>query len=70
MEVPSRNRELTVPAGRTASAIFPGILPKSHIMLLRSTTNDALSLDNRQFAIAGERPKPENIGGFRHVLKR
>ena len=69
------NRELKVPAGRTASATFQGLSDKPYYVA-EIDDNDALSLDNRQFAtVANARslkilavsPRPQALNSLRAI---
>lgn len=68
-------RELTVPAGRTASASFQGFAEKLYYTA-EIDARDALSLDNRQFAvpanarslkILGVSPRPQALNSLRAI---
>jgi hypothetical protein len=69
------NRELKVPAGRTASASFQGLSVKPYYVA-EIDNRDALSLDNRQFAIAANArslkilaisPRPQALNSLRAI---
>lgn len=69
------NRDLRVPAGQTASASFQGLSEKRYY-IAEIDGNDALSLDNRQFAIAANArslkilaisPRPQALNSLRAI---
>jgi Ca-activated chloride channel homolog len=69
------NRELTVPAGRTASASFQGFSEKPYYVA-EIDARDALTLDNQQFAVAanarslkilGISPRPQALNSLRAI---
>jgi len=69
------NRDLRVPAGQTASASFQGLSEKRYY-IAEIDGNDALSLDNRQFAIAANArslkilaisPRPQALNSLRTI---
>ena len=69
------NRELRVPAGQTASASFQG-LPEKPFYVAQIEQSDALTLDNRQFAIPanvrslrilGISPRPQALNSLRAI---
>ncbi len=69
------HRELTVPAGRTASASFQGFAEKPYYVA-EIDARDALSLDNQQFAvpanarslkILGISPRPQALNSLRAI---
>ena len=69
------NRELKVPAGRTASASFQGLSEKAYYVA-EIDDRDALTLDNRRFAIAVNArslkilaisPRPQALNSLRAI---
>ncbi len=69
------NRELKVPAGRTASASFQGLSEKAYYVA-EIDDRDALTLDNRRFAIAANAlslkilaisPRPQALNSLRAI---
>jgi Ca-activated chloride channel homolog len=69
------NRELTVAAGRTASAAFQGLTERPYYVA-EIDARDALTLDNQQFAVAanlrslkilGISPRPQALNSLRAI---
>jgi Ca-activated chloride channel homolog len=72
---PLANRELRVPAGRSASATFQGVSEKQYYVA-EIDDGDALTLDNRQFAVAANArslkivaisPRPQALNSLRAI---